>query len=83
MLLKTTFKWYEILFLDLFAKDDELSLFLFGQSSQDLGDLQGSETFVVFPTDFHVNATVSSHGKGSTDGFLINMELQLSFIIDF
>ncbi len=57
-------------FCNLFAKDDELSFLLLGQSSQDLGDVQGSQGFIVFSSHFHMNATVCSHGKRSADGLL-------------
>lgn len=65
------------LFLNLFAKDDELSVFLLGQSSHYFGDLQGSEGFIVLPSHFHVNATVCSHGKGSADGLLSEGEIKV------
>lgn len=55
---------------NLFAKENKLSILLFGKSCQDLRDLKGSQVFVVFPTHIHMNATVSPHGKGSTDGLL-------------
>lgn len=61
--------------LDLFAKNNELSLFLLGQSSQNLGDLQRAQSFIVFPSHFYMNATVSSHGKGSADGLLSEGEI--------
>lgn len=57
-------------FLNLFAKDDKLGVFLLGQSSHDFGDLQGSQVFIIFPRYFHMNATVCSHGKGCADGLL-------------
>lgn len=59
-----------ILIFNLFAKDDKLCVLLLGQSSQDLGDLQGSQGFIVFPSHFHMNATVCPHGKSSADGLL-------------
>ncbi len=66
-----------MLIFNLFAKDDELRILLLGQSSHDLGDLQGSQGFIVLPSHFHMNATVCSHGKGSTDGLLREGEIQV------
>ncbi|TNN67513.1 hypothetical protein EYF80_022319 [Liparis tanakae] len=40
------------------------------RSSHDLGDLQGSQQVKVFPRHLHMNATIGSHGEGSTDGLL-------------
>lgn len=70
-----------ILISNLFAKDDELRLLLLGQSSHDLGDLQGSHGFIVFPSHFHMNATVCSHGKGSTDGLLSEGETRVKELV--
>ncbi|KAG7216829.1 hypothetical protein INR49_001483 [Caranx melampygus] len=50
--------------------DDELCILLLSQSSHDLGDLEGSQGVIVFPSHFYMNATICPHGKGGTDGLL-------------
>lgn len=61
---------------DLFAKNDKLSIFLFGQSGEDFGDLQRSESFVVFPANFYMNAAVCSHSQSGTNGLLCEQEVE-------
>lgn len=67
----------DFLFFYLFPKNDELGVLFLGQSSHDLGNLQGSQGFIVFSSHFHVNATVCSHGKGSTDGLLRDRDVRV------
>lgn len=65
-------------FLDLFAKNYQLSVLLLGQCSKYFGNLQGSQSFIIFSSHFHMNAAVCSHGESSADGLLRKGEIQVN-----
>lgn len=56
----------------LFSKDNKIRILLFCDFLKQLGYCKRLKSFIFLVIEQHMNATISTHGKGCTKGFLQN-----------